>query len=69
MGQSSRSVPAEDRSGCPFLDNFDLDTLSAVPVTGHNLVGGRFLSKQAAEHHHKAANHHERVAEAVRAHI
>jgi BON domain len=69
MGQSSRSVPAEERSGCPFLDSFDLDTLSTVPVTGHNLVGARFLSKQAAEHRHKAANHHEHAAEAVKAHI
>jgi hypothetical protein len=39
MGQSSRSVPGENRSGCPFLDNFDLDILSTMPVTGHNLVG------------------------------
>jgi len=45
MGQSSRGVPAEDRSGCPFLDNFDLDILRTVPVTGQNPIRGRFSGR------------------------
>jgi hypothetical protein len=33
-----------------------------VLVTGHNLVVGRFLAKQAAEHHEKAPRHRKEVA-------